>query len=446
MKTKITMTVILIMLVSACQKDRHLPAVNSGKTTSTAALTLEEIKTWYHSDTTNTLEWKTARQVVRNKNLYWLVDLAGRPVYNQLKLGYRRVAFFRDTTGAINQHMLEIIPDAFYLQQKQKVTEADFTGKIFTFDSSYRLLSGYIYSGGKAIGLIKPQPSNSSGNTLHTNYVQVITTCQWVDDNYIDSEGNVVVYSEKIRQNEIIDDGSSGILTGGGGDGSGPGTAAAGSGGGSSSGAGAAPAASNLPGENNPKVNPKNLMICFDNIPDNGAKLTITVYVQEPWPGTTFNIGPNSVGHTAIGLTKSNGNQSITQVVGFYPDASGKDKSHAPSKIVNNGGDLNYNASISYSVTADQFKKIATYISNPPSTYDIITMNCTTFVNNAVQQGGIVLPNASTTAGYDSDGNEYKTMAPSTLGYNIEKLDGKPNVNAKGGTTPNSKGSCDPTI
>jgi hypothetical protein len=140
-------------------------------------------------------------------------------------------------------------------------------------------------------------------------------------------------------------------------------------------------------------------MKCFQNIPDQGATMKVTVYVQEPWPGTTFNIGPNSVGHTAIGLTKTNGGQTITQTVGFYPDATGMSKMHAPSKIVNNGGDLEYNNSITYTVSAGDFQKISDYIANPPPTYDLTSFNCTNFVYAACQKGNITLPDPYSTVG-----------------------------------------------
>ena len=114
--------------------------------------------------------------------------------------------------------------------------------------------------------------------------------------------------------------------------------------------------------------------------------------MQEPFPGTSFNIGPNSVGHVAIGLTKSNGSQSVTQVVGYYPNASGIYKYHCPSKVVDNGGDLAYDVSISYNVSAADFQSIVNYISTPPTIYDLMDFNCTSFVYTACKAGGITAP------------------------------------------------------
>jgi hypothetical protein len=184
-------------------------------------------------------------------------------------------------------------------------------------------------------------------------------------------------------------------------------------------------------------------MKCFGNITDPNAKMTVTVYVQEPWPGTSFDIGPNSVGHVAIGLTKSSGSTSITQVVGFYPNATGYSKLHAPSKVVDNGGDLNYNVSISYTVSASQFNQITNYVANPPATYDLNTFNCTNFVYSACQAGGITIPDAMGVVGLNGATMSLdKAMTPAHLGGSIEDMKGQSNVNTTGGYTPNSNGPC----
>ena len=165
--------------------------------------------------------------------------------------------------------------------------------------------------------------------------------------------------------------------------------------------------------------------------------------MEEPWPGTSFNIGPNSVGHIAIGLTKTNGSTSITQTVGYYPDASGFAKMHAPSKILDNGCDLNYNSSISYTVSATNFNQIANYIANPPTRYDLVIFNCTNFVVSACQTGGIILPDSESIIGFNGATMwpEYG-MTPAGLGSSLDKMKGQKNVNTNGGITPFSKGPC----
>jgi len=262
----------------------------------------------------------------------------------------------------------------------------------------------------------------------------ISVSCEWIDDNYIDAEEGVVIYSYQVCTYTTSGGSDEGGFEGGSGDYAGSG----GGGGGTSS---SAPAVSNLPGESGPKTDPKKLMDCFGNISDNGSVMKVTVYVQEPWPGTSFNIGANSVGHTAIGLTKSGGGVTITQVVGFYPDAAGFKKLHAPSKIVDNSL-LEYNSSITYTVSAGQFSQIVNYIADPPATYDLNDFNCTNFVYSACGKGGIQLPDPYTIVGPSGAGTIIRDMTPAGLGSSIDAMKGQKNVNTGGGYAPKSKGPC----
>jgi hypothetical protein len=267
--------------------------------------------------------------------------------------------------------------------------------------------------------------------------MQEIESCEWYDSSYVNAEGEFTLYSEEVCTSSTIDDGD----TGGSFDGGSGNYLGSPTGGGNGTPA-SPPQVSNLPGESGPAIKPKSLMDCFSDIPDAGASMKVTVFVQEPFPGTSFNIGPNSVGHVAIGLTKSNGSQSITQVVGYYPDATGASKFHCSSKIVDNSN-LDYNVSISYTITAGNFRSISNYIANPPGTYDLMDFNCTNFVYNACKTGGIILPDPTNTVGLGGPGGVSTAMAPAGLGASIEKLKGQNNVNTNGGLAPNSKGPCD---
>jgi hypothetical protein len=392
MKRKITYTILVWMLFLGCRKEQQQTDPQVKQATG---LTLAQVKAFYKTDTASHIYWDQATYVTGKKVPYWLVAIDGRPKFQNLGLGYRKLAFYLGTANMISSRILEIIPDALYLQRKGHVSDDDFTGRIFTYDQDYHLLYGKTYQNGKQTGQIKPVVNGEK--PVKTDKLEPVTECAWVAENYVDADGNAVIYSEQVCGTSYFDLGGSGGFddSAGGGDpfNTQPDLPPV-------KGAGIPPVAppevSNLPGENKGGINPKDYMSCFQNIPDNGATMKITIYVQEPWPGTSFNIGPNSVGHTAIGLTKTNGSTSITQTVGFYPDASGFDKAHAPSKIVDNGGDLEYNASISYTVTAENFNKIVNYISNPPATYDITDFNCTNFVNSACIAGSINLPNPIT--------------------------------------------------
>jgi hypothetical protein len=434
MKQKIVVTLLLVGILAACRKElqNDPPDTEAGTT-----LTLDEVRQWYKPDTALAVNWDAAEHIRYKQTDYWLLSIPGRPTFQKMQLGYRRLAFYRDSNLKVRERILEIVPDGLYLQRTNRVSPADFTGRVFIYDSNYQFLGGRTFAAGRQTGTIKPQKLPAGG--LHTAMVQVITNCAWINNNYVDADGNLVVYAEKICVTSISDDSS----TSGAGDifSSNVPVGSAETGGGGP-GPGSPPAASNLPGENGHPVNPQDLIKCFGDIPDQGATMKVTVYVQEPWPGTTFNMGPNSVGHTAIGLTKTGGGQSITQVVGFYPNATGLSKIHASSKIVNNGGDLQYNVSISYTVSAADFQKISNYIANPPATYDLTNFNCTNFVYSACLAGNITLPNPYNTVGPASPPGGVAVMAPGGLGDSIEKLKGQPNVNTNGGTTPISKGAC----
>ncbi|MFB9844052.1 hypothetical protein [Mucilaginibacter ginsenosidivorans] len=458
MSRKFTIAAVLLILTSGCNKTSQSPAPDTFQP-ATGEFSLAQIKTWYAaqesgSNGTQTTQaagqashWRMpaldlnhAEKVTRKNTHWWVLALPGRPQFQGFPQGYRKLAFFKDTvTGAIKMNILEIIPDALYIQRKQRAATRDFTGRVFIFDQDYRLQRGLVFQKGTITGKIRPRDTGTTQHQdLQTDATTVIRDCEWHDANYVDGDNGPVIYSELVCDYTIIDDGDTGDT----GIGGSTGPDYLGSGGGGGGTAADAPPPSNLPGEDDPKIDPKKYMDCFGTVPDAGAKTTVTVYVQEPWPGTTFNLGPNSVGHTCIGLTKTNGNTSITQTVGYYPDASGFAKMHAPSKVLDNGGDLNYNVSMTYSVSTAQFQQIVNYIANPPATYDLTEFNCTNFVYNACKAGNITLPNPYNTVGPSGPGGSEVAMTPAGLGDSIDALKNNPNVNHTGGTTPNSKGSC----
>jgi hypothetical protein len=445
-------TFILLTLVfcslAACRKEptREKPL---------PAFTLDSVKQWFSNQAATTqqtlsvssktgfslgklhLDWSRAQSMPMQNDNYWLIALDGQPTFQGAKQGYRKIAFQRGKDGKIKVYILEFVPDGLTYQRLQKMTTKDFTGRVFVYDQNYQLLGGEILAGGKKIGTIKPAPKTTDTGKLRVQSMAAISvSCNWVDDNYIDAEEGVVIYSYQVCDYSISDDGGGG----GGGFSGGSGDYAGGGGGGGGT-ASSAPAVSNLPGESGPKTAPKKYMDCFGNIPDQGAVMKVTVYVQEPWPGTSFNIGPNSVGHTAIGLTKSGGGVTIMQVVGFYPDATGFAKIHAPSKIVDNSA-IEYNSSISYTVNASQFSQIVNYVANPPATYDLNNFNCTNFVYTACSKGGIQLPDPYSIVGLSGAGTLAQDMTPGGLGSSIDDMKGQSNVNTTGGITPNSKGPC----
>ncbi|WP_345211820.1 hypothetical protein [Mucilaginibacter gynuensis] len=449
MKKITSITLFLLLVNVACRKENALdnpaPASSRGDT-----LTLNSAKQWYQnaerkirsSGNTSSIdhgkwdpEWIKASSHQKASGNYWLIPLKGQAKMSGYRAGYRKLAFYRLASGEISAYIFEIVPDLLSLQKGEHAGLDHFTGRVFVYDLDYHLISGIVLANGKATGEIRRTPKGTKNNSLTTNLVRVIETCTWYQSSYTNAEGELVIYSEKICSYTTVQDNPPSLP-----DGFGSVPVTGGGGGGNLPPATPPPPTSNLPGEKGTKVKPNELMNCFDNIPDAGATMKVTVYVQEPFPGTEFNIGPNSVGHTAIGLTKSNGSSSVTQVLGYYPSTT-RAAFGGSSKIVNNGGDLNFDVSITYTINAASFKKIMNYIANPPSTYDMLKFNCTTFVDIACLKGGIDLPSSFNFVGPSGPGGSPMVMCPAGLGKSIREQNTN-NVNKKGGTTPNSNGPC----
>ncbi|MCW3074586.1 MAG: hypothetical protein JWP69_1655 [Flaviaesturariibacter sp.] len=137
----------------------------------------------------------------------------------------------------------------------------------------------------------------------------------------------------------------------------------------------------------NDAVDIQKFMNCFDAIADAGATCTMEILTDIPVdgnPSSFFNWQTGSPGHTFIKLKKSNGSQSVQQVIGWYPQSGYKTMlTSAPitGKFVNN--ELHeYNASLAMNLTPAQLQTAITrvlYLSRFIK-YDIDEYNCTDFV------------------------------------------------------------------
>ncbi len=143
--------------------------------------------------------------------------------------------------------------------------------------------------------------------------------------------------------------------------------------------------------DNEPQISLQSLFNCFSQIPDAGAtysvKLCVDLPVNAVW-NAPFNLTHKSPGHTFLTLTKTNGTQSISQTVGFYPIGSGGNpiNPNATGGFKNNGDPPHqYNAAINaYNVTASQFSMVMNnLLSHENDTYNIFDNNCTTIALNA---------------------------------------------------------------
>jgi len=457
MKKSIFLILIFLATAISCRKenDQTIQPI----TAKTDSLTLSEVQHWYNSQSVNSnlqtqstskafsvrrlnFDWNKAGNIRDAKRNWWTVALDGQPTFKGAKQGYRKLAFVKDSTGTVQARILEIIPDVAYIHIHHGADTKSFTGHVFIFDGQYNLLGGRVYHDGKQVGQIKPKAPTSTGLAAtvaapnpraRVDELAISADCQWNDSSYIDGDGVFTVYSEYDCTYSIYDDG---FYPGGGGGGGTPSGDPLGGGGGGGGSEGTAPAPVDLPGQLNAAIDPKAYMNCFGSLPDIGSKETITVYVVEPQPGLPFNIGVNSVGHTAIGLTKTYNGQTITQTVGFYPTSSKLAATGSAAKVVDNS-QLNYTVSITYNVLPFEFNAIANYIANPPATYNLYTNNCTNFVYNACTAGGITLPDPTGNLGMFQTG-----MCPAALGSSISDVASVTNANVNGGQTGQSHGPC----
>jgi hypothetical protein len=466
-KHNIAITIfVLLMTIIACKKENITKDIDTltQAPNQVQTLTIGEAETWFNKqkDTTVTsklpIRWASAKSIPTKTGNRIIIPLPGQPTINGLKMGYRQLSIQRSpTTKKIEGNFIEIIPDYLYHQEKQKINSIDFFGQILSYDLYYRLKEGKTYKNGKQTGEIRPAsdtPGNigeqlqnglslqqyptqgSKGKTMQMS----IQTCTWVQSYYVDSENEFHVVDTRVCQNIYLDEGynnynDSGINT----DYSGGG----GGGGGGSTSTPSPPPPSNIPGETDPKVDPKKMMDCFSTVKTEGAAFQVKVIVVEPLPGTTFNYGPNSFGHVAIQLTKVNGTQSVTQTIGFYGTGNGFDRMVSTSQIKNNG-DMEYNLDASFFTDAASFQKIIDFAASPNSNYHYLDYNCAAFVYQAGQAAGLSIPNPTIQVGTAGPGGAGYAMTPAGMANALrqQKANGAKNIHEGGGQTPPSKGEC----
>ncbi len=471
---------LLILLVSiGCQKDNSNDTKPKSIQTNNSAnqISVKEAQHWLAVQSNaylkkHPIRWTNAKNIPTKNGNRITIHLPGQPTFQNVKQGYRQLSIQKNiNTKQISATILEIIPDAIYFQEKLKIAQQDFTGRILEYDLNYRFQKGSIYANGKQVGKSRPatqteklsfqqtksSPENmqhqqlgsfeaqGSGNTSSvrnkTARIQYIQTCTWYQTSFVDAEGIFTVYTERICYTDSYHDGGSGGFNDGGNNydpnenqnqgGTGDNTTTA-------------PEPANLPGEDASNVDPKKMTKCFAAIPNPGAAFQVKILVQEPLPGTTFNIGPNSFGHVAIQLTKQKGDQSITQILGFYPTGTGLSKLVSNATMKDNS-DLEYDVSASYFTTAENFQKILNFVSSPPTGYHFTNYNCATFVYYAAQAGSLPTPNPTTQIGFAGPGGAGSAMTPAGMASALKaQKAASPNadITQSGGTAPASKGEC----
>lgn len=152
--------------------------------------------------------------------------------------------------------------------------------------------------------------------------------------------------------------------------------------------------------DGDPPVDLQKMINCFSLIPDAGATYSVKLCTDIPvnyFPDFAFNTN-FSPGHSFLTLTKTNGSQSISQSLGFYPSVQSLNPS--PGEFHDNGiltRGHEYNASITLNnVGAGNFTTvISKLLSHVGNTYNLGTNNCTHVVVdafNSIVSPPIVMP------------------------------------------------------
>ncbi|GAB4014919.1 hypothetical protein [Spirosoma koreense] len=149
---------------------------------------------------------------------------------------------------------------------------------------------------------------------------------------------------------------------------------------------------------NEPTVSITDALKCFavgTNTSD--FNYSITVYVQEPYPGSgkSISYGGNP-GHVWIGFQKQNKQTGVTSSssVGLYPNSYGPQtvRSGVPSAIMENST-TQATVSIIYAVNSSQFDQAVTSaINNSRRSYSLENYNCTDYVNSIMSDTGLTIP------------------------------------------------------
>jgi hypothetical protein len=152
--------------------------------------------------------------------------------------------------------------------------------------------------------------------------------------------------------------------------------------------------------DENKIVDMKKFFSCFNTIPDNGAKYSMSICVR--LPDTQNPNRPNSgltPGHVFITLEKANGTSTVNETFGFFPDVEWKAlvSGNVESQTNDNGGSK-YSASMKMdNISESDFKSIQTYAAFLSKTkdYNLGEYNCTHYalqIFNSIRPDPLVVP------------------------------------------------------
>lgn len=174
---------------------------------------------------------------------------------------------------------------------------------------------------------------------------------------------------------------------------------------------------------------------CFFSTVDLNKGATLTIYVDEPKPGTGEVVKWINVGHTFIGITQ--GENQYTY--GFYPNVPGIrtiGNGNFPSVLGKDDGHT-FSVSFSAEISPEQLQKIVELSQKSYGRqYNLSYSNCTDFAISVANLANITLPYCKGT--WTGGGGS----APGVLGKALRDSSAfKNKINTRGGKAPASKGN-----
>ena len=174
---------------------------------------------------------------------------------------------------------------------------------------------------------------------------------------------------------------------------------------------------------------------CFFSTVDLNKGATLTIYVDEPKPGTGGVIRRINVGHTFIGITQ--GENQYTY--GFYPNVPGYRTigNNDVSSVLGKDDRHTFSVSFSTEISPEQLQKIIELSQKSYARqYNLSYSNCTDFAISVAKLAGITLPYSKSSWGIGSGSN------PGALGKALRDSPRfKDKINTDGGKAPASKGN-----
>jgi hypothetical protein len=175
----------------------------------------------------------------------------------------------------------------------------------------------------------------------------------------------------------------------------------------------------------------------FQCLKNNRAAI-LTIYADQPIPGSTAPVSGSDVGHSWIGISQNINGRTINRVFGYYPANGASPLSPRDAGVLVNDAGHPYDVSVSIPISAMDVLQIINYASTRlPANYDLNTFNCTDFVVDACRAAGFILPeNLNSWLGGGG-------LCPGQLGEDLRTLDipGKTETrDTDGGNAPADSG------